>query len=105
MAIKMHFDTDNFSERRANSIGAGNAFDPESLITGYEIERGFTFTNSHRDYPGQHTYDAIVRGEVPMAIVHLVAPRVLNQPRVEDAAFLVRTFVTALYSGMEERSI
>lgn len=82
--VKSHFTADNFVERRANSIGAGNAFDPDSLITGWEIAHGFTYTNSHRDYPGQATYDAIVAGQVPVDQVPLIAPRVFNAVPLTD---------------------
>ena len=76
MALKTYFEQDNFDSRRTTGH---NMFDPESLITGYELAHGFTYANSHRDYPGQHTYDAIVAGDVPMALVPLVAPRVFNE--------------------------
>lgn len=76
-AVRTHFAQDNFSIRRTTGH---NMFDPDSLITGAELARGFTYANSHRDYPGQHTYDAIVAGDVPLAIVPDVAPRVFNVP-------------------------
>lgn len=82
MAIKTHFEQDNFDSRRTTGH---NMFDPESLITGYELAHGFTYANSHRDYPGQHTYDAIVAGDVPAHIVPLVAPRVFNRVASLDA--------------------
>jgi hypothetical protein len=83
--VQTYFSQDNFSTRRNNSPSAGNGFDPESLITGAEVNAGFSYTNSHRAYPDQATYDALVAGDIPASRVAEVAPRVLNQPG--DAAF------------------
>lgn len=77
MAVETYFAQDNFSTRRTTGH---NMLDPESLITGAELAQGFTYSNSHRVYPGQHTYDAIVAGDVPVSAVPIVAPRALNVP-------------------------
>ena len=77
-SITTYFDRDNFTARRSNSPAAGNGFDPESLITGAEIKAGFTYTNSHRAYPGQDIYDALVTGVIPASYAPIVAPRVFN---------------------------
>lgn len=81
MRVKTYFETDNFTTRRTTGH---NMLDPESLITGDELARGFTYQNSHRDYPGQATYDAIVSGDVSVTLVPLVAPRVFNTIPLND---------------------
>jgi hypothetical protein len=71
-----YFEQDTFAARRASQLGAGVAFNPESLITGKELADGFTYTNSRRKYASQEQYNAIIAGEIPASEVPTVAPRV-----------------------------
>jgi hypothetical protein len=75
MDITKHFEGDNFSERRASIVGAGNAYDPDSLLTGDEVAKGMTYDNSYRDYPSQSEYDRIITGQVPTEEILRIAPR------------------------------
>ena len=70
------FSQDNFAQRRNNSAAAGNAYDPESLITGAEVEQGLTYTNSRRNWPSELSYHATVSGRFNCDQVPILAPRV-----------------------------
>jgi hypothetical protein len=66
------FQEDNFSSRRTTGC---NMYDPESLLTGKEIENGLGYADK-RDYsawPGLYT--DIVEGRVKASDVPLIAPR------------------------------
>jgi 2'-5' RNA ligase len=82
--ITGHFEGDNFDERRASIVGAGNAYNPDSLMTGAELARGMTPFNSYRDYPSQAEYDRIASGHVSTEEVLRIAPRRFKP--VEDDA-------------------
>lgn len=69
------FSTDNYALRHATGH---NMYDPECLITGREIARGFTYTNSHRDIVGPATYNLICGGELKTRTVLNMAPRLAN---------------------------
>ena len=66
------FDKDNFTSRQTTGH---NLFDPESLITGKEAEKGFTYDNSERNYPSSEVREAIIRGDIAQADVPMIAPR------------------------------
>ena len=70
------FDSDNFTIRRASQIGAGNWYDPESLITGTEIARGLTPSNSTRNYRNEAHYHASVSQALTPEQIALTAPRI-----------------------------
>ena len=68
------FEQDNYTVRHTTGH---NMFDPESFITGEELEAGFTYSNSARNWDSENTYKAAVRGSIPVGVVALIAPRVL----------------------------
>ena len=70
------FDSDNFTIRRASQIGAGNWYDPESLITGTEIARGLTPSNSTRSWQSEQHYHRAVSQELTPEQIALTAPRI-----------------------------
>lgn len=80
--IKTSFDKDNFTSRRTTGH---NLFDPESLITGAEEEKGFTYLNSHRHYPSDEVREAIVRGDIPASKVPEIAPRVFTEDALRSS--------------------
>ena len=73
-----HFEKDNFSERRGDILGAGVAYDPESLITGGELIAGFTYQNSSRNWKDEEHYLAAVKGWLTTEQILLSAPRVVK---------------------------
>lgn len=75
MKIQSKFEKDNFSSRRTTGH---NLYDPESLLTGAEVAAGFTFDNSHRDWPTEEAYDDAVAGRIGVESIPHVAPRVFS---------------------------
>src|SRR5580658_11028208 len=69
------FARDNFTSRRTTGH---NLYDPESLLTGFEASQGFTYVNSHREFPGHTYYLDAVQGRVRVADIPTLAPRVLR---------------------------
>jgi hypothetical protein len=69
------FDNDNFTLRRTTGH---NMYDPESLITGAEIDSGMTYTNSARNWSSEKDYLAAVAGEMSVDSILVLAPRVLR---------------------------
>ena len=67
------FASDNFSSRRTTGH---NLYDPESLLTGAEIEKGLDYTNSHRVWSSYETYKAACEGLFTPEIIVEIAPRV-----------------------------
>lgn len=74
--IPNYFQTDNFLERRSGAPEAyGVHYDPESLLTGGEIEVGLGYKDK-RVWPDKATYDAAVAGKIPAHLIPSIAPRV-----------------------------
>lgn len=73
------FTQDNFEARRASQNGAGVAYDPESLLTGDEIARGFDYGDS-RSWPNEETRQLAHRGFIPVDLIPVIAPRVKRAP-------------------------
>ena len=73
--VNTYFSGDNFKTRRTTGH---NMLDPESLMTGEELEKGFTYENSHRVFRNQAHYDATVSGDVPSHLVPTLSPRQFN---------------------------
>jgi hypothetical protein len=71
-----YFTKDNYALRHTTGH---NMLDPESLLTGAEIARGFTYDNSHRDYLRESAYLSCISGEVPTELIPYIAPRVFNR--------------------------
>lgn len=74
MSTPIDFTRDQFALRRSN-VGSGNPYDPNSLITGAEIQRGFTYLNSTRRYisPGFRTSAQL--GHESTDAILVLAPR------------------------------
>lgn len=68
------FDKDNFTLRRTTGH---NMVDPESLISGAEIARGMTYTNSKRNWRDEAHYISAVTGAIDTDTVLSTAPRVI----------------------------
>jgi len=67
------FVSDNFASRRTTGH---NLHDPDSLITGAEIEAGFTYINSTREWNDQaHYLNACLCNLTSEEIAH-TAPRI-----------------------------
>jgi hypothetical protein len=69
------FDQDNFAARRASQGGAGVAYDPESLLSGEEIEAGLDYGDL-RIWPNEETRQLAHQGELPTEVILAIAPRV-----------------------------
>lgn len=67
------FSQDLFPARRMPS---GNPYDPESLLTGAEVEAGMTYTNSRRAWATEAEYHRAVQGEMTTEEILEAAPRV-----------------------------
>jgi hypothetical protein len=75
------FDEDLFSLRHSGTaFAAGNPYDPESLISGAEVEQGFTYSNSRREWADETAYQRAVRGDMPTAEILATAPRQFFTP-------------------------
>lgn len=71
------FEQDNITSRRSSGVlSYGVHYDPESLLTGHEAEKGLDFSNSKRDWPSHEQYLNAVRGYLPVAKIPFIAPRV-----------------------------
>lgn len=70
-----HFEEDNFNERRASCVGAGVAYDPESLISGAELSVGLDYRNSKRHWRNETHYLAAVKGWLTTEQILISAPR------------------------------
>ena len=76
------FTTDNFTSRRTTGH---NMYDPECLITGAEIDAGFTYTNSARDWQSEVDYYLACVGYLTPIQILSHAPRVLiNAPSLNS---------------------
>lgn len=68
-----YFAEDNFTSRRTTGH---NMFDPDSFITGKELEAGLTYGNSARAFPTfDHYHQAVVGTYTPEEVAALF-PRV-----------------------------
>lgn len=83
--INDHFTADNYVARHTSGH---NALDPNSLLTGAEIQAGFGYENPRR-FADQHTYDVICSGNVSSVLIPLIAPRdpSLTPMRIVDGPF------------------
>jgi hypothetical protein len=73
--MKDLFTADNYALRHTTGH---NMRDPESLLTGAEINAGYDYANSHREYPSKEVYLLAVSGEMTSEDVSRIAPRVFN---------------------------
>lgn len=71
----LEFRKDNFEARRASQRGAGVAYDPESLLTGEEIEAGLDY-DCPRVWRFAGHREAAVWGEIAVGDIPRLAPRV-----------------------------
>ena len=69
------FTEDNFTSRRTTGH---NMNDPESLISGKELEQGFSYSNSSRNWSREEQYLQAVRGDISWDEVLKTAPRVFR---------------------------
>lgn len=53
-------------------------YDPDSLITGAELAKGFTFANSKRSWTNHEDYLAATRGEMTTEEILTKAPRIFT---------------------------
>ena len=68
-----YFDADNYALRH---VTGHNMLDPEGVITGREIGLGFTPYNSRRFYASFGQYQDAVCGNILMAELTILCPRV-----------------------------
>jgi len=87
------FDADNFTTRRTTGH---NMYDPESLITGAEVEKGFTYTNSKRNFRDYNHYVAAVIGDLTPEQIAEQAPRRFNFKDDDGVYRYNQTFATAV---------
>ena len=74
------FERDNFTSRRTTGH---NMYDPECLINGNEINQGFTYTNSKRDWVSeQHYLDAVSQLLSPDEILATAPRRLYDRTEV-----------------------
>ncbi len=74
---KLNFDADQFALRRSNA-GAGNPYDYNSLLTGEEIELGFDYDKSHREFADPQEEVAASYGHRTTEQILAAGPRVFN---------------------------
>lgn len=87
-----YFEKDNFTSRRTTGH---NLYDPESLITGYEADAGFTYENSERAWPNENVRQLALSGDIDVNTVLRIAPRVFKGSAGLTPEF--NTAVPALY--------
>jgi hypothetical protein len=75
------FTADNFTSRRTTGH---NMYDPDSLITGEEIARGMTYTNSTRSWRNEEHYIQAISGELSPEEIAESAPRMLKSADVKS---------------------
>ena len=66
------FNEDNFKQRRS----VGCLFDPESLISGAELAKGYTYRNSKRGWVNEPAYHSATEGNMTVEDILRFAPRV-----------------------------
>lgn len=70
------FESDNFVERRTGGAESyGNAYDPESLLTGAEVAAGLGYAD-HRLWPSESQYRKAVAGRTAPEDIEGIAPRI-----------------------------
>lgn len=74
---RIDFTGDVFALRRNNS-GAGNPYDYNSLLTGEELEAGFDYDNSHREFSDPQEEVAASYGHRTTEQILAAGPRVFN---------------------------
>ena len=90
------FESDNFVARRTGGADSyGNAYDPESLLTGAESAAGLTYTDK-RLWPSQRLYDDAVAGRIAADYIPAIAPR---QQGLRETS--VREITLPIYRGTE----
>lgn len=90
------FEKDNFATRRTGGADSyGNAYDPESLLTGAESDAGLTFGDK-RLWPSQRLYDDAVAGRIAVDDIPAIAPRIQGLRETS-----VREISLPLYRGSE----
>ena len=67
------FEKDNFANRRTTGH---NMYDPNSLMSGAEADKGMTYLNSKRLFPNLETELAAIDGRLTPEEILNVAPRV-----------------------------
>lgn len=88
----INFDQDNFAQRRASQNGAGVAYDPNSLLTGYEISEGFSYENSFRSFETHRLKQQAVAGELTTEEVLTVGARCFDDVPDSTPEELARTY-------------
>lgn len=88
VSAEAFFSKDQFALRRSNS-GSDNPYDPDSLLTGLEIEQGFDYDNSYRVFPSQAVLDLAVAGDLSTAAIIALAPRRFRDPVGSSAPAIV----------------
>lgn len=76
------FDRDNFELRRSNSPACGVPYDPDSLLTGAEVEAGLTYMDK-RHWASEVERNAAVAGAFLPQVIPELAPRVLSADHEE----------------------
>lgn len=95
MKTTIDFTQDNFTQRRASQAGAGVAYDPESLLTGEEIEQGLDYDAprawSTGLYPtaNRKLHDAQM-GLIPTSEIPYWGQRVYSSPEARQHAAMAR---------------
>lgn len=82
--IQTYFERDNFTSRRTTG---NNMYDPESLLTGAEIEAGLGYGDL-RQWPNQDTYDLAVHGLLPVDAIPTIAPRTKQTQSLSISEFV-----------------
>lgn len=78
---------DGLPSRRANTASSGNAYDPESLITGDEISRGLTY-HDKRQWPSKAALRNAIAGNTPVELIPIIAPRVKDEEPWRERGYL-----------------
>jgi hypothetical protein len=66
------FTNDNFTSRRTTGC---NLYDPESLLTGFEIGAGLNYLNSARTWRNEEHYHLACSGALSIDQILTTAPR------------------------------
>jgi hypothetical protein len=88
------FEKDNFVSRRTTGH---NMLDPESLISGAEIQQGLAYDNSKRNWESEEHYMSAVLGNISTDEILRTAPRTSVAFETELRAFIVPNRLEAFY--------
>lgn len=79
------FGQDNFTQRRTTG---NNLYDPESLLTGAEVEAGLGYQDK-RMWPSTQVFLEAVAGKFPPEMIPGIAPRVrqITEGNFEDDGY------------------